>query len=613
MADHRIPVAEASSTLQRNSTEQSHGEPVRTEKWLSVVGQKARKTPSLGLGSAVSAVVLVLFLPLNNYYLTLLTTAAAYCVAVFGLVVLLGYAGQISLAQASFFGVGAYVTAIGTVLHHLNFWLAGLLGVLVAGALGAVLGVVSLRVGGHYLAMVTISFQVIVSLFLVNSVSLTQGPDGITGIPRPSLGFATLSTNRSYLLFCVVILCVVAVLVWGLAMTRLGRSMRALRENELAAEVLGVPTYRVKVVAFVLSACLAAIGGMLFAGGFQFVSPGDFSFAQSILLLTMTLVGGARSVAGGVIGSLLVVFLPEWLRFLQNIYLAVYGGALILLMVVAPEGIWGFLTHTVQRFHRKTTAPPVIRMPARPAIESNSGTVSLELRGLVKHFGGVRAVDGVDLSVARGEVHSLIGPNGSGKTTILNVVSGIYVPTGGSVWFNGEMISGQKSHVIAQLGIARTFQLLRLLRSESVLENVLLGAQAARPRLEGAELRGVAIEALGVVGMESYAYGPVANLSYGHQRRVEIARALASQPSVVLLDEPGAGLNQTEKFELVEVIARLKSEAKTVVLIEHDLDLVRNVSDTLSVLNFGMLVATGDPSSVLNQPDVQAAYMGVDH
>lgn len=564
------------------------------------------------VAAAFSTGVLVLLaarLPLNAYYLTLLTEVASYAVAALGLVVVLGYAGQISLAQASFFGVGSYAAALGTTKYHLDFWLAALIGIVLAAALGGILGVVSLKVGGHYLAMVTITFQLVFSLFLVNQLSFTGGPNGVTGIVRPNLGAIVLRSSQSYLVFCIVVLCVVGMAVWRLSTTRFGRAMRALRENELAAEVIGIPTYAVKVGSFVMSASLGAIGGALFACAFQFISPGDFAFSQSILFLTMVLLGGAQWIAGAVLGAGLVVFLPEWLRFLRTIYLAVYGAALVVFMIAAPGGIWGFLRGTWHRLGAASGRAPVSAIPLAFPEGGAPGDVALEVSGLVKHFGGVRACDGIDLDVRRGEVHALIGPNGSGKTTMLNVISGIYRPTQGSIRLGGRAISGLRPHQIAKLGVARTFQLIRLLKSETVLENVMVGAQVA-PGSRASDLSGLAMGALEFVGMAAYADLPVVSLAYGHQRMVEIARALASGPVIVLLDEPGAGLNQTEKGQLVRLIRRLREESLTVILIEHDLELVRTVSDRLTVLNFGQKIADGRAEEVLQQAAVQAAYLG---
>jgi branched-chain amino acid transport system permease protein len=560
--------------------------------------------------------LIVLALPLtvhiSSYYLNLFIQATTYAIAVLGMTVVLGYAGQINLAQAAFFGIGAYAIALGTTVLHLPFWVALLLAIVTSGVAGAVLGFTTLKLGGHYLAMITISFQQIFSLVLENWVEVSGGPDGVRGIPRPSLfGFA-FESDRSYLVVCLVFLFAIGFYVWYLHGTRLGRGMRAVRENELAAEVVGVDTYRVKTIAFSIGALLAGIGGGLYAGGFAYVSPDAFSFNASIVFLTMVLLGGSGSVFGASLGTALLILLPEWLRFLKEIYLAVYGLAVILIMVFMPEGLWGIGGAVRRRFFPRA---PAIERAAAPLVfdlDATSRQPLLELRELHKHFGGLRAVDGIDLQVAAGSTHALIGPNGSGKTTLLNVLNGIYKPTSGSVIVAGADMTARSPHEMSGAGVGRTFQNIRLFRSLSVLDNAMVGAQ--RPGNDvpgGAEgLRQRALSALEFVGMGQRAMDIVKDLPYGHQRLVEIARALAGHPRLLLLDEPAAGLNHTEKQELVRLLGRLKGHGLTIFIIEHDMGLVEQVADRITVLNFGKKIAEGSPDEALRHPDVITAYLG---
>ena len=568
--------------------------------------------PLFSIAGLAVALALLGLLPLSTYYVNLLMQAATYAVAVLGMTVVLGYTGQINLAQAAFFGVGAYAMALGTTVLHLPFWIALLLAVVTSGVAGGVLGFTTLRLGGHYLAMITISFQQIFSLVLENWIDVTGGPDGIRGIQRPSLfGFA-LEEDRYYLMLCVSLLAVLAYAVWRLADTRLGRAMRAVRENELAAEVVGANTYSIKVIAFVLGATLAGIGGALFAGGFAYVSPDAFNFNASIVFLTMVLLGGSGSVFGASIGTALLILLPEWLRFLKEIYLAVYGLAVILIMVFMPEGLWGFvdLLRRKAGAHRVRAVGPI--EPLAFDIDARAAGPLLELKGLHKHFGGLRAVDGIDIQVARGSTHALIGPNGSGKTTTLNVLNGIYKPTDGQVVFDGVDMTAKSPHEMAAVGVGRTFQNIRLFRTLSVLDNVMVGAQRPGSPVKGGfeDLRRRALSALQFVGMAERANDVVRDLPYGHQRLVEIARALAGGPKLLLLDEPAAGLNPSEKQELVALLGRLRGHGLTLFLIEHDMSLVEQVSDRITVLNFGKKIAEGAPSEVLSHPDVITAYLG---
>ncbi len=543
------------------------------------------------------------FVPGSGYTLNLMMQAVTYAIAVAGLVVVLGYCGQISLAQAGFLGLGAYGTAIGVADYHLPFVAALLGGVILAGALGLILGVASLRLGGHYLAMVTISFQEILTLVLTNWIGVTHG---IGSIARPP-GF--LPGNR-YLGLCVAVLAAVTFLAWRLKTSQLGRAMQAVRDNEIAASTCGIDIFRTKVLAFGISAVLGGLGGALFAGAFSYISPDQFSFNESIVLLTMALLGGVQSPFGALLGTALLVMLPEWLRFLRQVYLAVYGAAVILIMVFLPNGLWGFLAARLRRPGRGITGD-VASLPLLSQTVGAGGEV-LRVTGLAKHFGGLKALDGVDLVVQRGSVHALIGPNGSGKSTFINVLTGLYRPTAGQIHFAGPDITTAPTHRRTRAGLARTFQNIRVFRGMTVLENVTVGAE--RPGNDVCGHPGLVVQralaALEFVGRRADALRMVGELSYGHQRHVEIARALAGSPQLLLLDEPAAGLNMTEKAELGALLRRLKGHGLTILIVDHDMALVESVADHITVLNFGRRIADGAPQAVLGEPDVIAAYLG---
>lgn len=578
----------------------------------------AKKTGSLitrGVALVILLGVLLAAAPFalrfSPYVLNIFMQAATYSIAVLGMTVVLGYTGQINLAQATFFGLGAYAVGLGTVALGMNFWLSLLLGVGVATCAGFVLGLTTLRLGGHYLAMITISFQQIFDLVLVNWADVTRGPDGVAGIERPSLFGHVLTDDRAYLLLCTIVLYAAIWFVWWLPQTRTGRAMRAVRENELAAEVTGVDTLRVKVVAFTLSAALAGLGGAFYAAGFAYISPDNFNFARSIEFLTMVLLGGAQSAFGGTLGTSLLILLPEWLRFLKEVYLAVYGLAVILIMVFLPAGIWGLIRAPLDRYRKAVPVDLDAIAPLDLSVSVTEPAALLRVENVQKHFGGVKAVDGISLEVMRGTVHALIGPNGSGKTTTLNVLNGIYKSTGGRILFDGVDVTEKAPHARAGLGIGRTFQNIRLFPVMSVVENVMVGAQRDNNLIGGRiALRERALSALKFVGMADKAETIVRNLPYGHQRLVEIARALAGRPQFLLLDEPAAGLNLTEKRALGELLDRLRNHGLTIFLIEHDIGLIEQVSDRITVLNFGRKIADGAPAEVLRHPDVIAAYLG---
>lgn len=550
----------------------------------------------------------------DGYVLNILMQAATFAIAVFGLTVVLGLCGQINLAQAAFFGLGAYAVGLGTADYQINFWICLVAGSLLALAAGALLGMSTLKLGGHYLAMVTISFQQIVTLVMINAIWLTRGPDGISKIGRPAL----FQSQQSFLAFCVAALAVIGYLVWHLPDTRIGRAMRAVRDNELAAGVAGIDIFRTKVAAFALSALLGGIGGGLFAGGFSYVSPDQFSFAESIVFLTMALLGGVGSPIGAVIGTGLLILIPEWLRFLKNIpglYLAIYGLFVILIVRFMPDGIWGFVQEIITKWRART--PPQIASPALQLAPARiGGDMVLEVTGLSKHFGGLKAVDKVDLSVRRGSVHALIGPNGSGKTTTLNMLSGLYKTTAGRIVLDGTDVTDMPAHQRTAAGLGRTFQNIRLFRSMSALENVVIGAERPGNTLigEGGQdaLTQRAMSALTFVGLGGRANELVSSFSYGHQRLIEIARALAGNPTLLLLDEPAAGLNSSEKVELHDLLKRIAAQGLTILIIDHDMTLVREAAQHITVLNFGKRIADGESLAVLQHPDVISAYLGTE-
>ena len=585
---------------------------------MPMAGAAARAKPLLlrHLPYFIAAAILVTLaatLRFDGYIHNILMQAVTFAIAVFGLSVVLGLCGQINLAQAAFFGVGAYAVGIGTSDYHVSYWFCLASGCVLALLAGALLGASTLRLGGHYLAMVTISFQQIVTLVMINTIWLTHGPDGVSNIGRPSL----FQSAQSYLAFCVAMLALVGYFVWHLSDTRLGRAMRAVRDNELAAGVVGIDVFRTKVSAFALSAVLGGLAGGLFAGGFAYVSPDQFSFAESVVFLTMSLLGGVASPIGSAIGTGLLILIPEWLRFLKSVpglYLAIYGLSVILIIRYMPDGIWGFFNLATGRWRAKAKlrgAGPALRLaPAAVA-----GDNVLEVKGLSKHFGGLKAVDEVDIAVRRGGVHALIGPNGSGKTTTLNVLSGLYKATAGKVVLDGTDVTDMPPHQRAAAGLGRTFQNIRLFRSMTALENVVIGAERPGNRLIGQgedALNERAMSALTFVGLGSRANELISSFSYGHQRLIEIARALAANPTLLLLDQPAAGLNSSEKLELHELLKRIAAQGLTILIIDHDMTLVSEAAQHITVLNFGRRIADGESMAVLRHPDVVSAYLGTE-
>ena len=578
-----------------------------------------------GLLVAAVLAALLLPLPLSPFFRQILNFAVISAMVVLGLNFVLGYAGQLSLAQAAFWGIGAYTSALLTVDGGWPVVGAFCAATIVAATAGVALGLPTLRLRGHYLAMATIGFGILAQLILVHWRNITRGPDGIPDIPGLSIGAVPLRTEEQRYYLLLVVYVAMAGVAWRIRQMRIGRAFVAIRENELAGEILGIDTTRYKVLAFALAAAYAGAAGSLYAHLSQFISPDTYSLEQSVQFLAMLVLGGAGSIAGATVGSLLLTCLPFLLQFLHlppGAYLAVYGAAIMLTMVFLPGGLISLL----DRLDRRPVVQPrprVAALPwAAPATDDSAGESLLETRGLVKAFGGVHAVDGLDLLVRPGAIHALIGPNGSGKTTTLNVLNGISAASAGTVMFAGHDVTRLPPHRRAELGLSRTFQSPRLFWSLSVLENVVIGTHprsrvgvgsallrsraALQERLVWAEARQV-LACVGLSGCEDVA---ARNLPYGAQRLLEIARALASRPRLLLLDEPAAGLNPAETEALIVLLERIRESGVTLLLIEHDMNLVMALSDRVTVLNFGQKIGEGPPGLVAGDDQVIEAYLG---
>jgi len=606
---------------------------------------------------AIGSILLPLFFNGNAYILTQMIMIVSYCIATLGLTVALGYAGQIALSQAAFFGIGAYALAILTSLHGWGFWSAFLFGIIVPVLAGLLLGAICLRLVTHYLALATIGFGIIVYLILFNWRSVTGGADGIMNIPRPSLPFAPdimfsgalgLSGDVWFYWFGLFFVFLSSFIVYRIRNSRLGRALLAVREDELAAQTNGIDMFRAKLLAFSVSAGLGGLGGIIFASGYLYISPTLFIFDQSVVFFAMTIIGGSHSIIGTLIGTLFLGLLPELLRDFQALYKMIYGGLIMICMAVLPGGIWGLVTKLYAKKTQLTIVDEqgAIKFPkggtlsflenrtlirvglgwdetaATAETGSPEAKVLLQVQGLKKHFGGVKAVDGVDFQVREGEIHVLIGPNGSGKTTVINVLSGLYTATDGMITFKDRNITNNKPHQIVQYGISRTFQNIRLFPELSVIENVMIGHHSRssadlasvivgtkKATEEEKLIRKKAEEALQFVGFTKY-HELTKNLSYGQQRMVEIARALVQEPQLLLLDEPAAGMNPDETQELVKLLKRLNELGLTLFLIEHDMDLVTEVADHVTVLDFGKKISEGTIETVINDPEVVKAYLG---
>jgi ABC-type branched-subunit amino acid transport system ATPase component/ABC-type branched-subunit amino acid transport system permease subunit len=550
----------------------------------------------VALALVIGAAATCLFAP--GYYGYLLGTLATTALVGVGLNVLLGLAGEVSLGQAGFLALGAYGVGILTTKAGLGFWGALPLAVMIVVVIAALLSIPALRVSGPYLAMVTIAFGFIVESVSIEWRDLTGGSSGLTGIPAP---FATGGTALLACGFCALALAA----FHYFARSPLGLAMQATASAPAAARSIGIGPLPVRTVAFVLAAATAGLAGGLQAALTGFIAPSSFPFSQSILFLLVVVLGGAGRTLGPLVGSAIVVLLPELLAGLAEYRLLFFGAGLLIVLWVAPSGIAGALARLVTRKPSALSMAPNIDL-ALAHIGRSGGNLIAE--GVRIAFGGVVAVAGVDLNAPSGRVTSVIGPNGAGKTTLLNLVSGFQPPNAGTVNVGGREITGKPAYQAARNGLARTFQTAQPFANLSVLDNVRLGL--LRGAWRGEALVELARALLALVGYHGAEDRLAATLSHVDRRLLEIARALATAPSVLLLDEPAAGLDDADTAELAALLQRLARAGLAIVLVEHDMALVMSISDEIVVLDAGRRIAAGAPSIVRADPAVRAAYLG---
>ena len=576
----------------------------------------------------------------SSYTVHILSTMGIAVILALGLNLLMGYAGQVSLANAAFYGIGAYAVAILGNRYGVSFWIAvPAVGVMTAG-IGLVVGLPALRVSSHYLALATLAFVWTVQVVLIDWVSMTGGSPGMS-TSRSGLGIAYLQDDKSYYFLILVVTVLMVVLALHIIDSKIGRAFMAIRDNENAAEIMGVHLAQYKTMAFAINAFFCAIAGGLQAGLVRFLDPYEFGLWPSIWHLLYIVVGGLGSVLGSVLGPLVLVALPEMLRAFAEYRELIFAFVLLLTLIFMPEGIAGKLQDLWHRkkLHRQAVPGGLAAAPASEAQRFQSraamplqtrhapvvkGETVLEVADLTLSFGGLKALQGANLALKGGEIRALIGPNGAGKTTFLNSLCRVYTPDAGVMRFRGKPLLDFKSHDLVALGIVRTFQNIRLFAKMSLLENVMVGMHAHLKRgLLGAALRlpGAMIEAraarekalalLAYVGLEEKAGMKAASLSFGQQRRLELARALAADPVLLLLDEPASGLSKQEIDELLVILRAIRDQlGVSILLIEHNMNFVMGIADRLSVLDHGVMIAEGTPQEIQNDARVIEAYLG---
>ncbi len=575
---------------------------------------------SLLIGCAVLAIALGYTALADSYAVFLIATIALTAIACIGLNVLLGLAGQISLGHIGFMAIGAYTTVLLMEKAGWPYLAATGAGIVLVSIIGGLLAMPALRVRGPYLAMVTIAFGFIVEHGTIEWRDLTGGGNGLVLTVPPSI-FGMPLSERGLAIASVILMFAGVVLFDRLKRSGWGYAMRAARDSEVATRSVGIDLVRVRTMAFVISAAAMALAGSLFAPLQGYISPSSFPFLQSILLLFGVMIGGAGSALGPVIGAVLVVLLPELLSDLAEYRLLAFGLLLFAVLRVAPNGVAGLVGQLIAKFFpasRPQSETETVSAIGEPGavlrVETNS-VPPLDVTDLSIAFGGVRAVQNVTFTAQPGHVTSVIGPNGAGKTSALNLLCGFYRPSSGTVKLGDRDLTGLPSHVLARAGVARTFQTTQLFGSLTIIENTLLAETAGKlggivSPLRNPDTERFARSLLRFAGVDGDLDRPAESLPHGEKRLVEIARALALRPKVLLLDEPAAGLSKGDKQRLTTLLRRIADLGVAVIIVEHDMPMIMSLSDHIVVLDGGKRIAVGGPAAIRNDPLVRKAYLG---
>ncbi|HUF88206.1 MAG TPA: branched-chain amino acid ABC transporter ATP-binding protein/permease [Thermohalobaculum sp.] len=564
-----------------------------------------------------------------DYLLHVLVMLCLYVILASSFNLLIGFAGLFALSHAAFYALGAYATAIVATSLGLPFPLPLIVAVAFTAAMSVLIAVPALRVSGHYLVVVSLALQIIVIEVILNWTSLTGGTDGISGVPAYSIGGWRLDSPGRFLIAAGLGAAVCFWVCWRLAHSPFGRALRAMRENEDAAEAVGKNILYMKVTVFAFSAGLAAVAGTLFARYYTYVGAQSFTIDETIYILAMVILGGTANLWGSVLGAAILVFLPELLKFVElpvdiadKLRLVIYGLILILILRFRPEGLL-----PEPKGARAMFVPVDAERQAADSsdlfagAQGGAGDVILEGRKLRKTFGGITAVADFSIELRKGRITGLIGPNGAGKTTAFNLLTGFLKPDSGEIVLRGESIGNRKPHELVAAGVARSFQDLRLFTRMTVIENVLVALprqagddivpvylRPARVRAEERANTARAMEILRFVELDAKAHETAENLSYAEEKLLVVARLLATGAEVLLFDEPMSGLDRTTLEEVFPVIRRLAENGKVVCIIEHNLDVIKELCDVVYFLDEGRALAVGTPDELMNDPELATRY-----
>jgi branched-chain amino acid transport system permease protein len=575
------------------------------------------------------SVPIIAVLPCPDFWVVQLNYIGVHALVCLGLVLLTGVGGLTSFGQAAFVGIGAYTTAWFTLNIGISPWITVFIGLGLTAVSALVLGAITLRMSGHYLPLATIAWGLSL-YYLMGNLDALGKYDGLLGIKSLSVGDVDIGQGRLFFVLTWTILIASAIALLNLLDSRPGRAIRSLKGGSLMAEAMGINTFRYKVIIFLVAALFASVAGWLMAHFQRTVNPSAFGLKMGIEYLFMAVIGGVGHVWGAIVGAGLIKLLDDYLQVALPALIGtsgsyeviVFGIAIVLVLKYLPDGIWSLVARKVPSPPRKMDWHDAEPLSGRT--KPTKGDLVLKVDKIRKQFGGLTAVNDISFDIHAGQIVGLIGPNGAGKSTSFNLITGVMPKTTGQVFYRGLDVSALSSREISRRGMARTFQHVKMINDMTVLENVALGAHARGRcgviasvlrfnKKEEQRFMKEAQQQLERVGMGEYLHELAGNLAMGQQRLMEIARALCCDPTLLLLDEPAAGLRHKEKQELTKILRQLKNEGISILLVEHDMDLVMDVCDHLVVMEFGTLLMQGTPSEIQASPAVRAAYLGMEH